>query len=442
MKICMFTNTYLPHVGGVARSISCFKEDLQKRGHQVLIIAPEYTDKDAGDSEDKTPDVIRLPAIQNFNGSDFSIRIPIPLVVAEAVEAFHPDIIHSHHPFLMGDAAMRTARKRDIPIVFTHHTRYEQYTHYTPVDSPAMRRFAVEIATHYANLCDHVVAPSQSIQQLITGRGVKTPVDVIPTGVDLKLFAKGRGDNFRKQYGINAQTFVIGHVGRLALEKNLAYLTRAVARSLKKHPRAIFSVVGNGRARDAIRRIFNDEGVADSLIMTGPLTGQALADAYQAFDLFVFASKSETQGMVLTEAMAAGAPVVALEASGVREVLKDNHNGRMLAPNASEKDFTACLDAIIHDPDILKDWKAGALQTALEFSRENSAKLLEALYQRVVDTLHTATTRKPVRRAGEIDFQIWDDLLKAVDVEWDLLVEKAKALIHIGESGRDQAGSE
>ena len=110
--------------------------------------------------------------------------------------------------------------------------------------------------------------------------------------------------------------------------------------------------------------------------MTGPLTGQALADAYQAFDLFVFASKSETQGMVLTEAMAAGAPVVAVEAPGVREVLKDNHNGRMLDPNASEKDFTACLDEIIHAPDILKDWRAGALQTALEFSRDNSAKLL------------------------------------------------------------------
>ena len=160
MKICMFTNTYLPHVGGVARSISCFKEDLQKRGHKVLIIAPEYTDKDAGDSEDKTPDVIRLPAIQNFNGSDFSIRIsPFPWWWQKLWRRFIRTIIHSHHPFLMGDAAMRTARKRDIPIVFTHHTRYEQYTHYTPVDSPAMRRFAVEIANHYANLCDHVVAP-------------------------------------------------------------------------------------------------------------------------------------------------------------------------------------------------------------------------------------------------------------------------------------------
>ncbi|MEZ4551600.1 MAG: glycosyltransferase [Desulfobacterales bacterium] len=162
------------------------------------------------------------------------------------------------------------------------------------------------------------MAPSQSIQQLITGQGVKTPVDVIPTGVDLKLFAKGRGDNFRKQYGINAQTFVIGHVGRLALEKNLAYLTRAVAHSLKKNPEAIFAVVGNGRARDAIRRIFNDEGVADSLIMTGPLTGQAWQTPTRHLTS-LYCLQIRNPGHGAHEAMAAGAPVVAVEASGVRK---------------------------------------------------------------------------------------------------------------------------
>ncbi len=427
MNICMFTNTYLPHVGGVAKSIACFKEDLQKRGHQVLIIAPAYSDDTDTEAETEPPDVIRLPAIQNFNGSDFSVRIPIPMMVAEAVDAFKPDIIHSHHPFLMGDAAMRTARKRDLAIVFTHHTLYEQYTHYTPIDSPAMQRFAIEISTHYANLCDHIVAPSQSIQKLITDRGVEKPVTVIPTGVDLEFFAKGRGDDFRKKYRIAPETFVAGHVGRLALEKNLAYLTRAVALFLKKTPTAMFVVTGDGSAKKDIRKICKDKGVEDQVILTGPLTGQALADAYQAFDMFVFASKSETQGMVLTEAMAAGAPVVALDASGVREVLKDDQNGRMLDAEASAETFASCLQDIFKSPEKLKSWKAGALQTAMAFSRENSAKHLEDLYRRVMQA------KKPAPPAGENDFQIWEDLLKAVDVEWDLLVQKAKALINVSE---------
>jgi glycosyltransferase involved in cell wall biosynthesis len=436
MNICMFTNTYLPHVGGVARSISCFKEDLQKRGHQVLIIAPTYSDYTDERPEDEPPDVIRLPAIQNFNGSDFSVRIPLPMVVAEAVDAFEPDIIHSHHPFLMGDAAMRTARKRGLPIVFTHHTLYEQYTHYTPVDSPAMKRFAIEISTHYANLCDHIAAPSESIKKLIKNRGVKKPVTVIPTGVDLDFFSKGKGDDFRKKHRIDPRAFVTGHVGRLALEKNLAYLARAVALFLKNNPEARFVVVGDGSAKDKLRRICRDEQVTDQLVMTGALSGQALADAYRAFNVFVFASKSETQGMVLTEAMAAGAPVVALDASGVREVLKDGQNGRLLDAKATAADFSACLQEIVRAPERLKSWKAGALQTAIDFSRKNSAKHMEDLYRLV------KKAKKPLPPAGKNDFEIWEDFLKAIDVEWDLLVEKARAFIGIGESGSDRSDSE
>ena len=109
MKICMFTNTYLPHVGGVARSVSFFTEDLRRLGHDVLVVAPEYDDEGGRFEDDE--DVLRLPAIQNFNGSDFSVRLPVPFLIDEKVREFEPDIIHSHHPYLLGDAALRMARK-------------------------------------------------------------------------------------------------------------------------------------------------------------------------------------------------------------------------------------------------------------------------------------------------------------------------------------------
>jgi len=187
MKICMFTNTYLPHVGGVARSVDFFAKDLRKLGHRVLVVAPTFP-TDMGPVEDNDR-VLRVPAVQNFNGSDFSVTIPAPFIVSQRIENFKPDILHSHHPFLMGDTALRIARRRDLPLVFTHHTLYERYTHYVPLDSKALQDFVINLSTRYANFCDRVVAPSSSIARLIRRRGVQRPIEEIPTGVDADFFA-------------------------------------------------------------------------------------------------------------------------------------------------------------------------------------------------------------------------------------------------------------
>ncbi len=252
MKICMFTNTYLPHVGGVARSVSFFAEDLCKAGHRVLVIAPTYPGNETHGHCD--PDILRLPAIQKFNGSDFSLRIPVPFLVDEKLDDFDPDIIHSHHPYLLGDAALRVARRRQLPLIFTHHTLYEEYTHYI-VDNPeSMKRFAAFLSTNYAGMCNRVIAPSQSIKDLISERGVTAPISIVPTGVDTAFFANGDGVAFRKSHGISTGTMVIGHLGRLAPEKNLDYLARAVAHAMERLPEAYFLVVGEGPSQKEIAR--------------------------------------------------------------------------------------------------------------------------------------------------------------------------------------------
>jgi glycosyltransferase involved in cell wall biosynthesis len=133
-----------------------------------------------------------VPAIQNFNGSDFSVRIPIPFYLNQAIDKFGPDLVHSHHPFLMGDAAFRAARKRSLPLVYTHHTRFEQYMHYVPLDSIALKNFVVELATLFANLSSQVVAPSESIAEVLEENGVSRPVEAIPTGVDVPYGENGR----------------------------------------------------------------------------------------------------------------------------------------------------------------------------------------------------------------------------------------------------------
>lgn len=414
MKICMFSNTYLPHVGGVATSVATFSRELRKMGHAVMVVAPTFDGKAPPEDEQH---VRRVTAIQNFNGSDFSVRVPVPGLVDNDIDAFAPDIIHSHHPFLLGDTALRTAQRLNVPIVFTHHTRYEEYTHYVPLDSAALKRFVTHLATEYANLCDTVIAPSTSIQKLLQERGVTTGVEVLPTGIDLDSFQQGNGLRFREARGLDRERTIIGHVGRLAHEKNLPYLARAVARCMQQRADAVFVVAGGGDAEQEIQRIFARAGLEERLIMPGILAGDELADCYNAMDIFVFASKSETQGLVLMEAMAAGTPVIALHASGVNDVVDDGKNGRVLPADCSVDAFAAAIADVL-TRNAMAQWRAQASQTARNFSREKCTELLLQLYTRTLQQ----------QRAEAVETDSLDELIQRIRVEWDLLQEKASAL--------------
>jgi len=412
MNICMFTNTYLPHVGGVARSVQFFAEDLIKRGHRVLVVAPTFTEQ--AEPARSLPKVLRVPAIQHFNGSDFSVRIPLPLYIDQEIEEFVPDIVHSHHPFLLGDAAVRVARKRNLPLVFTHHTLYEQYTHYVPLDSEALVGFVTRLPTLYANLCCQVVAPSQSIADLIRRRGVQRPIAEIPTGVDISFFAAGNGQKFRRKINLPEDALVIGHLGRLAPEKNLAYLAEAVALFMQKASAAHFLVIGGGPSRSDIKRIFAERHLENRLHLAGEASGERLRDAYGAMDLFVFSSQSETQGMVLVEAMAAGKPVIALDASGCREVVRDGENGRLLPADASPKDFAKAIQGFQSDPELSEQWSSGARKTAQRFSRTACAEKMEDLYHAVIARHNGHLPRDPAEH-GPLD-----TLAERLKTEWEL----------------------
>jgi glycosyltransferase involved in cell wall biosynthesis len=406
MNIVFLTNTYLPHVGGVARSISSFAEQYRSMGHRVLIVAPQFAD-----APEHEVDVIRVPAIQNFNASDFSVALPIPTGLSDDLRNFGVDLIHSHHPFLLGMTAVRMARYLGVPIVFTHHTLYEQYTHYVPGDSPKFKTFISELATGYANLCDQVFAPSESIRDLIIERGVTKPVAVVPTGVDLEKFASGRRMQGRRRYHIPEDAFVIGHLGRLAPEKNLKFLSEAVAEVMKKNPQVFFLLVGTGPSEQEVRVEFEAAGLTERLVVAGVLQSQELADALAAMDIFAFASKSETQGMVLTEAMAAGLPVVALDASGVREVVKAKANGRLIFDETVPA-FAAALQDMIDLPAAkMAQRKSSARTTAAKFSLPTTARKALRVYKKVAADLSD-------KSEAEHGF---DRIVAVIKAEWDIL---------------------
>jgi 1,2-diacylglycerol 3-alpha-glucosyltransferase len=416
MKICMMTNTYLPHVGGVARSVSTFAEEFMREGHDVLVVAPEFDGKKLAAKAEAM--VERVPSLRNFNGSEFSVRLPLATALSDRLEAFQADIIHAHHPFLLGDTALRVAMNKNVPIIFTHHTRYEDYTHYVPF-SDAMKEVAIQLPTHFANLCDGVIAPSESIARMIRRRGVTTTIKVIPTGIDVKAFASADGARFRERMKIPADSLVIGHIGRLAQEKNLGYLAEAVARFLACEPNARFLVVGDGPWRDQMKDVFRQHGVANRLLLAGKRTGRVLREAYRAMDVFAFASKSETQGMVVAEAMAAGVPVVALNASGVREVVMDDTNGYLLPANASAETFTRALAKCAAKEERSR-LSAGAQETAAQFSREQSAKKALAFYD---ETRRATRARRLMNQVSP-----WAALVKRIGLEWDLLATRTQTV--------------
>jgi 1,2-diacylglycerol 3-alpha-glucosyltransferase len=346
MNILMFSNTYRPHVGGVARSISLFREALVNRGHNVLIVAPCFEKVTTEGAE-----VIRIHAVTDFNRSGFSLPLALLSQIRVRVDAFQPDIIHAHHPFLLGNTALRCSARLGRPLVYTYHTLYEHYTHYIPGDSKFLRRFVVFLSASYCALCDAVIVPSASMAQLLGSRGVHAKVHILPTGIDHTPFAAGDGAQVRRREGIPQNGFVIGHVGRLVREKNLEFLALCMARCLIKRPTAHALVVGTGPMEARLRQIFDDHKVADRLHMLGVLRRSALADAYHAMDVFVFSSRSETQGIVLIEAMAAGRPVVALDGPGVRDVVRDRCNGRLVVG----EDIDAFVRALLWIEALSKD---------------------------------------------------------------------------------------
>lgn len=411
MNILMMTNTYKPFVGGVERSVEIFTNEYRKRGHRVMIVAPTFRNMPK-----REKDVIRVPAIQNFNETDFSVQLPIPGILSEHLREFQPDIVHSHHPYLIGDSALRVAAKYKAPLIFTFHTLYERYTHYVPGDSSALKRFVIALSVGYANLCDHVFAPSQSIADLLRQRGVETPIDIVPTGIYVEEFAKGDGMGFRRSMRIPHDVFVVGFVSRIAPEKNIKFLAQAVALFLKREKNAHFLVIGKGPSENEIKDFFRQNKLEHRFHHSGVLENRELVNAYHAMDVFAFSSQTETQGLVLAEAMAAGIPVVALDAPGVREVLNDRVNGRLLF-SENKEEFASALQWVSSlSTQEREDLKNAAREIAQSFSIDRCAEHALSIYKAVIDKGYTYRNTED---------STWANVIRMIKVETDLIMTKA-----------------
>ena len=415
MNVVIFTNTYKPHVGGVANSVERLVSAARGRGHRVCIVTPTFPDM-----PDEENEVIRVPAIQNFNATDFSVSLPVPMQLRERLRAFDADLIHTQHPFLLGDTALRWAESQRLPLLFTYHTMYEQYTHYVPADSQALKRFVVELCNGYANLCDHVIAPSESIKRILQDRGITTPITPIPTGVDCEQYRGGDGYRFRQRFDIPEEAFLLGHVGRLAPEKNLIFLTEAAAQTLTNHHQSWFVVAGDGPEKEQMQQVLERSGVMDRTVFAGVQTGEDLVDLYTAMDVFVFASKTETQGMVLTEAMAAGVPVLALDANGVRDIISHQEDGFLVTEEHPESFVKTIEHMRKMDTSRRNDLSRNALRKAEAFSTERCLNKMLQVYGDMADQ------GRRQRQTGDPN---WEELIGRVKAEWELWSNRLSAAV-------------
>lgn len=413
MNILMMTNTYLPFVGGVERSVETFTGEYRRMGHRVIIVAPTFENE-----PDDEYDVIRVPALQHFNGTDFSVQLPVPGVLSAALRDFKPDIVHSHHPFMIGDSALRIAAQFSVPLVYTFHTFYERYTHYVPGDSKALKRFVVALSSGYANLCDRVFAPSFSVASELRRRGVRSPVDVVPTGIDVERFNSGERERFREELGIERGCFVLGFVSRIAPEKNMEFLVSAVKRYLERNDSVCFLLVGSGPSQDRVISEFEEERFRGRFFFTGTLVGKQLVNAYHAMDTFVFASRTETQGLVVMEAMAAGIPVVAVNGPGIGEVVRDYKNGRLIEEEDIEK-FCAGIDWVRElGRGRLREVKECARKTAFQFSREECSRRALSIYESLLPggrsrTDHSDSAWARACRRLKAEFELLKNMTRA-----------------------------
>jgi glycosyltransferase involved in cell wall biosynthesis len=379
LKIGIFTDSYKPYTSGVVTSIATFKEELIRLGHEIHIFAPSYSNYD--EIEENVYRYFSLPSPTN---PDFTLAIPIYPGMNTIVKNLQLDIIHVHSPFTMGRVGLRYASKLNIPLLFTYHTRYDQYVHYVPLAQDIAREVTIKYSSNFCNHCNHIIAPSAEIESIIRAFKVKTPISVIPSGVPIDKYQGGDHGWLREHYAIPAKNRILLFVGRLTQEKNIPFLIQTFKQVKEKQPDTTLVIIAQGPLEEELKDLVKMLGLSlhDDVIFTGVMPFNSLVNAYYSADLFVFASLTETQGLVLIEAMAAGLPVVAVRASGVREMVDDGING--LLTDCDTGELAAAILRVLKDEKLYHSLQVNAIKKADQLSSHNMAIELEKVYMDLV----------------------------------------------------------
>jgi glycosyltransferase involved in cell wall biosynthesis len=376
MKIAFFTDSYKPYTSGVVRSIDLYTSKVREAGHEVFIFAPDYPE---AKMEEGLYRFTSLPAITH---PSFRLALPLSAKINKKIREIKPDIIHTHSPFLLGLLAKYMAGQLDVPLVFTYHTLYEKYAHYIPLGEDFIRSLSLKYVNNYCNKCDLIITPSKFVSNKLTNYNINTPRITIPTGINLDLYRERRGDLLRKKYDIGEKERVFLFVGRLGKEKNIELLLNSFQKINCQNDSTKFIIVGDGPERDNLENTTSELVITESVIFTGLKNYQEVVDYYLASDIFFFASPTETQGLVILEAMAGGLPVIAVNKAGAGIMVEDQVDGILVDNNEAE--FVEAGIELLGDKERYNYLAKNALQKADEYSMENMTSKLLDTYNNII----------------------------------------------------------
>lgn len=382
-KVLFFTNNFFPFISGVTISIDRLLRGLHSQGHDTRIVAPDYDD-----SKHAREDTLRVPTLLAFGDNrEFRLANIFQWRIVRFFRQHKPDIVHVHHPFWLGSAGLWLARRYRVPAVYTYHTRLEMYAHYVPLPGRLFRNIiSHELVRRFCNKCDGVIVPTVSTEEYLRLIGVKVPLYVQPTGIDYQRFNvrdAGQVSALRQRWQVSKEQLVLISVSRLGKEKNIGFMLEAMARLRGECKRDVrLFIVGEGNERRVLEEQIHTLQLADCVTLVGSVAPDEIAFYYQMADIFVFASKSETQGMVILEAMAAGLPVVAVRSTGTDDVIKNGLTGFKTLERIDE--WNRALLTLINNDARRDELSVNAEQFAADYDTAAFATHIDAFYSELL----------------------------------------------------------
>ncbi len=315
MKICIATDGYEPQINGLTIAIKRIAGAIRKRKKELILIVPSHPEL-KNKEKFKLYKVFSIP----YPGlPDYRIPFPSVFKIMKILKKDKITILHTHTPFGVGIAGLIAAKLLNIPVVHTYHTFFEEYLHYIHFPSFPGKSLVRWISRIYCNLCNVIIAPSNFMKQKLIEYGVKREIYVIPTGLKPEKFKKGK--NLRKKFKIPSNCFVILYAGRLGKEKNIEFILQAFSILQKKYSNIKLMITGNGPEYNQLYKKSVELNIVNNVIFTGFIQYEKMKDIYATADLFVTASKTETQCLSVIEAASAGLPVVAIAERGLADIL-------------------------------------------------------------------------------------------------------------------------
>lgn len=383
MRIAFFTNCYKPLVNGVVTSISSLKEAYERKGHEAYVFAPRVEDY-----VDQEKNVFRYRSVNLTSKVKYPLPIPLSFRVKKIITEFNPDIVHIHHPFLLSSVAIMYGKRLGIPKILTLHTQYEQYAHYVSPIPERLTQEAIKMIIHNLSYkIDCITTPSESMRKLIRSYGVKNRIEIIPNAIHLISFKEDdvfKRTEIKKKYNLKEDDKIILFVGRVASEKSIDKIIKALAIIKKRDISKVkLLIIGDGPAMDELKQLARTLKIEKDVIFAGTVSYEEIRHYYKMAYVFTIASTTETFGIVTIEALASGVPVLAVKASGAVDILTDGVDG-LLVDNDVEK-FANALEKIIREPELREKLSRGALKTSEKYSIDTISERMLNLYREVIE---------------------------------------------------------